>query len=77
MFIRSLEQMEQIVEQRKFLHWDGWTVIQTFPSEKGRTSKHGLFMKGRWYIQKRFEPTEKGWDIPNKIIPSNKRQRES
>ena len=43
MIIKSLEQMEQIVEQRKFLHWDGWTVVQTFPSEKARTSKHGLF----------------------------------
>lgn len=77
MFIRSLEEMEQIVKQRKFLHWDGWVVVQTFPSEKARTSKYGLFRNGRWYIQKRFEPNENGWNIPNKIIPSNKRQRES
>lgn len=77
MFIRSLEEMEQIVKQKKFLHWDSWVVVQTFPSEKGRTSKYGLFMNGRWYIQKRFEPTEKGWDIPGKLIPSKKRQRES
>ena len=77
MFIESLEEMEKIVEQKKFLHWDGWTVIQTFDSERGATSPDGLRVNGRWQIQKRFEPTGKGWEIPSKIVVSSKGKRES
>ena len=76
MYIRSLEQMEQIVGSVKFLHWDGWTVVQTFPSDKARTSKNGIYRKGRWYLQKRFEPGKDGWNIPDKIV-SKKGKRES
>jgi len=77
MFIRSLEEMEKIVEQKKFLHWDGWTVVQTFNSERARTSPDGIRINGQWHIQKRFVPTSKGWEIPNKIIGSRKEKRES
>lgn len=77
MFVKSLEQMEDIVDSRKFLHWDGWTVVHTFPSEKARTSKHGIFRNGRWYIQKRYELTIRGWEVPSKIIPAKQAKRES
>lgn len=77
MFITSLEEMEKIVESKKFLHWDGWVVIQTFPTDKGRTSKFGLYRNGRWFIQKRFTPGAKGWNIPEKFLGTNKGQRES
>lgn len=73
MFIKSLERMEEIVASRKYLHWDGWTVIQTFPTDKGRTSKYGLYRNGRWYIQKRFVPGAKGWNIPSKIATVKKK----
>jgi hypothetical protein len=76
MYIRSLEKMEQIVSSLKFLHWDGWTVVQTFPSEKARTSRKGIFRNGRWYLQRRFEPNENGWNIPEKLV-SKKCKRES
>lgn len=68
MFITSLEEMESIVKNKKFLHWDGWTVVQTFPTDKGRTSKYGLYRNGRWHIQKRFVPGSRGWDVPAKIV---------
>lgn len=77
MFIKSLEQMEEIVADKKFLHWDGWTVVHTFPSERARTSKYGLLRNGRWYIQKRYELTEQGWEIPSKILPAKQVKRES
>lgn len=68
MYIKSLEQMEEIVASKKYLHWDSWTVVQTFPTDKGRTSKYGLYRNGRWYIQKRFVPGSRGWDVPAKIV---------
>jgi len=77
MFITSLEEMEKIVESKKFLHWDGWVVIQTFPTEKGRTSKFGLYRNNRWFIQKRFVPGAKGWKIPEKFLGNPKEKRES
>jgi len=77
MYIKSLEEMEAIVASKKFLHWDGWTVVQTFPTDKGRTSKYGLFRNGRWFIQKKFVPTSKGWSIPEKFVLKGSGARES
>lgn len=68
MYIKSLEEMEEIVDSFKFLYWDGWTVVQTFQSDKARTSRKGIFRRGRWYLHKRYEPTEKGWNIPEKLL---------
>jgi hypothetical protein len=68
MQIKSLEQMEQIVSKNRSLFWDGWTVVNSYPSEKGRTSKLGAYVKGRWHLQNRFTPTENGWDIPDKFV---------
>lgn len=76
MYIRSLEEMEKIVGSFKFLHWDGWDVIQTFPSEKARTSRRGIFRNGRWYLHNRYRPTEQGWKIPDKLV-NKKGKRES
>jgi|AntAceMinimDraft_6_1070360.scaffolds.fasta_scaffold01109_8 hypothetical protein len=77
MFISSLEDMEKIVSERRYLHWDGWVVVQTFPSDKARTSKFGLLRNGRWCIQKRFVPGKQGWNISEKILIVKKEQRES
>ena len=32
MQINSLEQMEKIVKENKTLLWDGWTVVNSYPS---------------------------------------------
>ena len=68
MLITSLEKMESIVSKNKDLRWDGWTVISSYPSEKGRTSKFGARVNGRWHLQRRFELTRKGWDIPKNFV---------
>jgi hypothetical protein len=68
MIINELEKMEKIVETNKSLSWDGWTVISTYPSEKGRTSPHGVFINSKWHMQSRFEPNRQGWDIPSKFV---------
>lgn len=68
MNITSLEQMEQIVKSNRALHWDGWTVVSSYPSDKGSTSKDGALVNGKWHVQRRFEPNESGWNIPGKFV---------
>jgi hypothetical protein len=67
MVIRTIEEMEKIVSSNKELSWDGWTVVKRYPSDKAKTSKQGVFIKGVWYIEQRFEPTAKGWEISGKF----------
>lgn len=68
MIITDLNKMESIVKNNKSLYWDGWTVVNFYNTEKGRTSKYGAIVNGKWSIVKRFEPTKSGWDIPEKMV---------
>jgi len=68
MIVKSLEQMEQIVTNNKQLSWDGWTVVNNYKSDKAKTSKYGIYLKGNWYMSKRFEPSRNGWDIPERFV---------
>jgi len=70
MVITSLEKMEKLVEKAKYLHWDGWTVVSSYPSKKGSTSKYGAYRNNEWHIQRRFVPNENGWDIPERFLKS-------
>lgn len=60
--------MESIVSSEKNLAWDSWDVVERIPSKKGMTSKDGVFVNGKWYIQKRFVANELGWKIPKKYV---------
>ena len=60
--------MESIVASNKVLSWDGWSVVEMYPSEKGRTATNGAYSNGKWYMKKVFTPTRTGWDIPNKYV---------
>jgi hypothetical protein len=68
MLINSLETMEQIVENNKTLSWDGWTVLENRTKENGVMSAEGRYVNGRWIVQKRYEITADGWEIPNKLV---------
>ena len=68
MYVTTLDQMESIVQSHKDLYWDGWTVLERIPNNKGMTNKLGIFVNGQWYMQKRFECTAKGWNIPTKYV---------
>jgi hypothetical protein len=67
MIIKTIEEMEKIVSSNKELFWDGWTVVKRYPSDKAKTSKQGVLVKGVWHIEQRFEATIDGWEIPGKI----------
>lgn len=66
--VRSLEEMEKIVNRNRSLYWDGWVVVNSYPSDKGRTSKFGAYVRGVWHLQKRFVPNKNGWDIPDRFV---------
>lgn len=68
MLIKSLEEMEQIVEKNKSLIWDGWTVVSIQPANNAMMSKDGIKVNGKWCLQKRFEATANGWEIPDKLV---------
>lgn len=60
--------METIVSKTKGLSWDGWNVVHTYPSDKARTSKFGVFKDNIWKMQKIYSPMRQGWEIPNKFV---------
>ena len=64
----DLKIMEQIVSNNKFLSWDGWTVVETVPSEKAFYSKFGVYKNSKWQMKKEFIPSIKGWEIPDKYV---------
>lgn len=68
MFVTDLNKMETIVENEKHLSWDGWTVVERIPTNKGMTSTDGVMVNGKWYVQKRFVPSREGWKIPSKYV---------
>ena len=69
MIVKSLNQMETIVKKNeKILSWDGWSVVEMYPSDKGRTAVNGTYKNNKWYVKKLFIPSRLGWEIPNKYV---------
>lgn len=64
----DLKVMDKIVSNSKFLSWDGWTVIETVPSEKAFYSKFGVYKNGKWNMKREFIPSANGWEIPVKYV---------
>lgn len=74
MLIKSLSEMEAIVEDNNALSWNGWTVIESDSKADGYTNKLGAFVSGKWIVQKRYEPGVNGWDIPKRLVRTNEQQ---
>lgn len=68
MLVSSLDEMEKIVQRNRNLRWEGWDVWFSYPSEKARTSKFGVRIKGEWHLQRCIPVTEEGWHIPRKYV---------
>ena len=71
MLINSLEIMETIVKNNKSLSWDGWTVVHRTKSPTAWSNQDGAFIDGVWHILKRYELSEQGWDLPDKLATQN------
>lgn len=68
MLINSLNEMETVVENNESLSWDGWDVLHLTKSPTGWMKPDGVFRNGNWFIQKRYDITEQGWDLPAKLV---------
>jgi hypothetical protein len=66
MIVTNLEKMEKIVARNSNLSWLGWDIIDRKKSESGRTAVNGVRVNGVWYVQRIYQVTRNGWDIPNK-----------
>ena len=64
MIINKLEVMEKIVKKNPNLSWIGWDVVDRKKSEMARTAPNGVRVNGEWYLQRKYELTRNGWDIP-------------
>lgn len=71
MLIKSLSEMDAIVENNDSLSWNGWVVVEDDPSTDGYINKSGAFVNGKWIVQKRYEPGANGWDIPKRLVVKN------
>lgn len=67
MLVKTLEEMDKIVESRGDLSWRGWDVVKTTKANNAIYSKDGAFENGVWVKKKVFPVTEKGWYLPNSI----------
>lgn len=62
--IDNLMIMEEIVDRRSDLRWDGWNVIQLFSDDDAMMNKRGMFRNGVWYRTRTFSIENNGWTIP-------------
>ena len=72
MLVTSLSKMEDLVKKNRSLRWDGWTVVHFYQSETAWMSQYGSYYRGKWYMNRRFDVTEKGWDIPERYVGTQK-----
>lgn len=68
MLISSLKKMEHVVRSNRALSWDGWDVLDRKFSPTAWRSKDGVYVNGKWFLQRRYEATEDGWHIPKKFV---------
>ena len=71
MLIESLEKMEIIVENNKFLSWDGYTVVELKKSDMAWMKPNAKFINGEWYIANRFDVNKDGWNVPANLVKKN------
>lgn len=71
MLIKSLEKMETIVENNKFLSWDGWTVVELRKSDMAWMKPNAKFINDEWYTANRFDADVDGWNIPASLVKKN------
>lgn len=67
MLVTTEQEMQQIIDSRADLEWDGWSVVKYTRSNNAVYSPDGCYKNGVWMIKKVFPLTEDGWYLPNTI----------
>ena len=63
------ETAHKFVEKNKDknIFWDGYTIVQWFPSNNGYVQPNGMFRNGKWGYSNRYNLTPQGtWEISDK-----------
>ena len=68
MNIKTLEQMENIVNTSSNLKWEGWNVVHISKSNSAMFKTNGVFIDGSWYVKTVYSPDQNGWTISNKHL---------
>lgn len=67
MLVTTEHEMQDIINSRGDLEWDGWNVIKYSKNSNAAYEKDGCFHKGMWMKKKVFPLTSDGWYLPNYI----------
>jgi hypothetical protein len=67
MLITNESEMQQIIDSRGDLEWDGWNVVKYTKSNSAMYASDGCVHNGVWMKKKVFPITEDGWYLPNTI----------
>lgn len=71
--IKTIEEMQKIVDKFDDLSWVGWDVIELKYSPSAVTNVKGVFHNNKWYIKNTFVVSKDGWDIPKKYVVNNEK----
>jgi hypothetical protein len=64
----NYEQAHDVVKNNKFLHWDGWDIVDFKTDANAEFDKRGIRYNNRWGFEKRFSPDHEGWKVPKRYV---------
>lgn len=64
----NYEQAHSVVQNNKFLHWDGWDIVDFKYDPSAEYDKRGSRYNGRWGFEKRYSPGAEGWKVPKRYV---------
>ena len=64
----DLELMDRVVAANSRLSWDGWDVVHLVPDDNALYKLDGVFIDGKWYLQKKYSPKADGYTIPDRLV---------
>jgi len=68
MRIKTLDEMDKIVQNNPELHWEGWTVVRLQRDDYAEYLSVGTKRDGQWYKRTEYLPDSEGWEIPPVIV---------
>ena len=67
MLVTTEQEMQEIMNSRDDLEWDGWNVVKYTKNKNAMYSTDGAYVRGVWMKKRVFPLTQDGWYLPNYI----------
>jgi hypothetical protein len=64
----NYDEAHRIVENNRFLKWDGWDIVDFKASAAAEFDKNGVRRNNRWGFENRFSPDKDGWKVPKRYV---------